>query len=299
MNRQQRSSVVRKFAMLALLVCTSAALGQQPVSRSRPVVAAGAEARSDRGLPIENADDRKDREARFGRRHYVPLPANAPQPSPDPRNFEGVWYHDDPLVYYMGSDMFGNPLPFTPEGRKVTQRRVDGIKNGKPYINASAYCIPMGQLWQMDLNMPFQIYQTKDRLEMLFQEFHGLITISMDPAKAPPPGYMGRSIGHWDGDTLVVETSGFKEDMWLTTRGSSASKNTKLTQRIRKVKAGDTWYLEMIYTIDDPSYYTQPWSFIRRYNWHPDLALFSEYNCELQVGAKDGLDPSLLPEPQD
>ena len=170
-----------------------------------------------------------------------PLPANAPQPSPDPRNFEGTWFHEDSLVFYMGADMFGNPLSYTPMGRKVTQRRVDGIRNGTPYVNASAYCIPMGQLWQFDLNMPFTILQTKDRLEFMFEEFHGLMTVSLDPAKAPPAGYMGRSVGHWDGDTLVVETSGFKQDFWLTTRGSSASKNAKLTQRIRKVKTGDKW----------------------------------------------------------
>jgi hypothetical protein len=65
-----------------------------------------------------------------------------------------------------------------------------------------------------------------------------------------------RRSGQSRGDTLVVETNGFKEGMWLTTRGSSMSKNAKLTQRIRKVKSGDKWYLEMIYTLDDPTYYT-------------------------------------------
>jgi hypothetical protein len=228
-----------------------------------------------------------------------PLPADAPQPSPDPHNFEGTWYHEDSLVQYMARDMFGNPVPFTPEGRKVTQRRVDSITNGTPYINASAYCIPPGQPWQMDLNMPFHVFQSKDWMELQFEEFHGLITISFDPAKAPPAGYMGRSVAHWDGDTLVVETSGFKEDMYLTTRGSSMSKNSKITQRIRKVKTGDKWYLEMIYTLDDPTYYTQPWSFARRYAWHPDMTLFKEYNCELHTGAKGGVDPSLVPEPTD
>jgi hypothetical protein len=147
--------------------------------------------------------------------------------------------------------------------------------------------------------MPFQIFQSKDTMELQFQEFHGLISISLDPAKVPPPGYMGSSVAHWDGNTLVVETSGFKEGLWLTTLGSSASKNTKLTQRIRKVKTGDKWYLEMIYTIDDPTYYTQPWSFARRYAWHPDMTLFKEYNCELSTGAKGGVDPSLVPEPTD
>jgi hypothetical protein len=288
--------------MIALLVGASMAMAQQPVpgglGGAGGPPGAGATASGGGGLPAVNTDDRADLAPRGGGIRYPPLPAIAPQPSPDPRNFDGTWHHEDNLVFYLGVDMFGNPLPFTDEGRKVTQRRADSVgKLGTPYINASAYCIPMGQLWQLDLNMPFQIFQSKDRLELMFEEYHGLMTISLDPAKAPPAGYMGRSVAHWDGDTLVVETSGFKEDMWLTTRGSSISKNAKLTQRIRKVKTADKWYLEMIYTYDDPTYYTQPWSFIRRYAWHPDMALFKEYNCELQTGAVGGMDPSLVPEP--
>jgi len=302
MKRQATSSAGSKLAMIVLLVSTGLALAQQPVP-GRLGGASGAPGagapRDSGGLPTENLDDSQTR-ARLGGSFAMrmqPLPADAPQPSPDPHNFDGTWYHEDSLVFYMAKDMFGNPVPFTPEGRKVTQRRVDAIRNGTPYINASAYCIPAGQLWQFDLNMPFQIFQSKDRMELQFEEFHGLMTIALDPAKATPGGYMGRSVAHWDGDTLVVDTSGFKEDMWLTTRGSSASKNAKLTQRIRKVKTGDKWYLETIYTLDDPTYYTQPWSFARRYAWHPDMTLFKEYNCELQTGAKDGVDPSLVPEP--
>ena len=193
--------------------------------------------------------------------------------------------------------MFGNPLPFTPEGRKVTQRRVDGIKNGTPYLNASAYCIPTGQFWQFDLNMPFQIFQSKDRIELLFEEYHGLmhdLAGSGQGAARGLHGSLGRSLGwrHAGGGNQRVQGRPVAD-----AHGTSASKDAKLTQRIRKVKTGDKWYLEMIYTLDDPTYYTQPWSFARRYAWHPDMALFREYNCELQTGAKDGVDPSLVPEP--
>jgi hypothetical protein len=194
--------------------------------------------------------------------------------------------------------MYYQPTPFNDAGRKVMTRRVQSLRDGTPFLNASAACIPMGQAWQMELNMPFQIFQTKDRLEMIFEEYHGLVTISMDPAKAPPAGYMGRSVAHWDGDTLVVETSSYKDGLWLDVNGTPASKNAKITQRIRKVKT-DRWYLEAIWTIDDPTYYTRPWSFARRYDWRPDMTMFREYNCELQTGAEGGLDPSLIPEPQD
>jgi hypothetical protein len=227
-----------------------------------------------------------------------PLPANAPAPSPDPRNFDGTWTHGSRMVSLITTDMFGNATPLNELGRKVVNRRVQSLKDGTPFINASARCIPMGQPVQMDLSMPFQVLQSKDRLEFMFEEFHGLITVQLDPAKALRPGYMGSSVGRWDGDTLVVETSGFKDDFWLDVNGTPASKNAKLTQRIRKVKT-DHWYLEVIFTLEDPTFYTRPWSWARDYEWRPDMRLFREYNCEVQTGAEGGVDPSLVPEPKD
>jgi hypothetical protein len=229
---------------------------------------------------------------------FPPLPADAPEPLADPRNFDGTWFHAAMLEFQIKSDMFGNKTPFTPAGKKVMQRRVDSLKKGTPFINASSKCLPMGQPWQMDLNMPFQIFQSKDRVDILFEEYHGALQIFMDPAKAAPPGYMGRSIAHWDGDTLVVETSGYKDGLWLDVNGTPASKNAKLTQRIRKVKT-DHWFLEVITTLEDPIYYTRPWSWTRDYDWRPDMAIFREYNCEEQTGAKNGMDPSLVLEPND
>ena len=227
-----------------------------------------------------------------------PLPANAPEPPPDPRNFEGAWSHTKRLEFQIRTDMYGENVPYNAAGQKVIERRVKSLKDGTPFINASARCIPPGHPWQFDLNFPFYILQSEDRFEILFEEYHGFVQIAMDPAKAPPPGYMGQSIGRWDGNTLVVETTGLKDAIWLDVTGTPASKDAKLTQRIRKVKTNH-WFLEIVFTIEDPTYYTRPWSWVRDYAWRPDMALFLEYNCELQTGAKNGLDSSLVPEPQD
>lgn len=228
----------------------------------------------------------------------MPLPPGAPEPSPDPRNLDGVWQNGNPLLFQIKTDMYGNRIPFNAAGRKVNDRRVKALKDGLPFFNASAYCLPVGPPWQMDLNTEFHILQSKDRFDIVFDEYHGFIQIAMDPAKAPPAGYMGRSIGHWEGDTLVVETSGFKYGLWLDVVGTPASKDAKLTQRFRKVKT-DQWFLEVTYTLDDPTYYARPWSWARQYSWRPDAAVFREYNCELQTGAKNGMDPSLNIEPKD
>ena len=228
-----------------------------------------------------------------------PLPVGAPEPAADPHSFDGVWTSlGSPIQFQIVTDMFGNKVPFNAAGLKVMYRRVKSLEDGTPFINASSHCLPMGQPWQMDTPGSFHVFQSKDTFDIQFQEYHGFLEIVMDPAKAPPPGYMGRSVGHWDGDTLVVESSGFKEAIWVDSVGTPASRNAKLTQRIRKVKS-DNWYLEVQYTLDDPTYYTRPWSWVRAYTWRPDMTLFSEYNCELQTAAPYELYPSLIPEPQE
>ena len=226
------------------------------------------------------------------------LPANAPEPSPDPRNFDGTWYHEDLLDWQIRRDIYGDGTPFNDTGRKLMTRRVKSVYDGTPYLNAAAYCLPPGLPWQADLNMPFTIYQSKDRMDWLFEEFHGFFTISLNPNMVSPAGYMGRSVGHWENDTLVVETTGFKEPLWLDLNGTPASTKAKLTQRIRKVKT-DHWFLEVINTLEDPTYYTRPWSWARSYAWRPDMTLFREYNCELQTGAEGGIDASMVPEPKE
>jgi len=288
-----RSSIGSALSLIALFVCAGAALAQ-PAPGGPPLGAGGAPGAAG-GPPGPGGPGGPG--GSFVPMS-MPLPPGAPDPSSDPRNLGGIWQNGNPLLFQIKTDMFGNNIPFNPAGKKVINRRVQSLKDGTPFLNASAYCLPVGPPWQMDLNTPFHIFQSKDRFEIVFDEYHGFMQIAMDAAKAPPAGYMGRSIGHWEGDTLVVETSGFKDGLWLDIIGTPASKDAKLTQRIRKVKT-DQWFLETIYTLDDPIYYTRPWSWARQYSWRPDSGVFREYNCELQTGMKDGVDPSLSPEPLD
>lgn len=278
LNRKSRIAVL---TLITLLACVSVGLAE-PKPEGLQAEAVDAEDAGTRPSP--------------GTR-LPPLPPDAPQPAADRRDFNGVWYHEPPGEFQIPADMFGYKLPFTPAGKKVSDRRLKALNDGLPFINASARCLPMGQPWQMNLS-PFEIFQSQDFIDIQFQEYHGFLEIVMDPAKASPAGYMGSSVAHWDGDTLVVETTGFKDEIWLSARGRPASRNAKLTQRIRKVNS-DHWYLEVIFTLDDPTYYTRPWSWLRDYSWRPDMRIFHEYNCELQSGAKDGIDGSLVPEPQE
>ena len=227
-----------------------------------------------------------------------PLPPDAPQPSSDPRNLEGAWIHRESLAFLIDHDLNDMRPPYNPRAHKLLRQRLKSIADSKPFLNASATCRPAGLPWQQDLNMPFLIFQSKNRIDVLYQEYHGLQTIYMNPADAPTtPSYMGTSIGHWDGDTLVVVTKGMKNPIWLDVDGTPASANAIITQRIRKVNDG-RWSLRIETTLDDPTYYTAPWTWVRDFVWRPEDQVFSEYDCETQVGDKaNNSNAGLVPEP--
>src|SRR5579864_9189143 len=73
----------------------------------------------------------------------------------------------------------------------------------------------------------------------------------------PNPSWNGYSTGHWEGDTLVVETSGFLDGQWLDRAGSPLTNAAKMTEKFRRPNYGT---LEIDLTVDDPKAYTKPWT---------------------------------------
>jgi len=113
------------------------------------------------------------------------------------------------------------------------------------------------------------------------------------PENIPPTNY-GYSIGHWEGDTLVVETRGLNEKFWMDTRGTPHTAQLKFTERFTR---SDMNTLHYTATIDDPGAYTATWTttdFTLR--WRPGEELF-EYICQqanqgptLMVGSQEEVD---------
>ena len=232
-----------------------------------------------------------------------PPAAGLGAPSDDPRDLGGSWYGDQFLpAFEIMTDMYGAKIPFTPAGRKVMDRRLLAMDQGKPLISPSILCRPSGPD-SLLVRITTRFYQSKDRIDIFSTAEHNIWSIALNPALLPPAGvktYMGRSIGRWDGDTLIVENSDFKTRRWLSFRGTPISPNGKLRYEIRKIRDGDHWALRVITTVDDPTYYTQPWKFARSFTWRPDLALVDEFDCETQVGSSSGTqDTGATPEPED
>ncbi len=115
------------------------------------------------------------------------------------------------------------------------------------------------------------------------------------PAKIEPTNY-GYSIGHWDGDTLVVETRGLNEKFWLDTRGTPHTEQLKFTERFTRLNMETLQYQA---TIDDPGAYTRPWTtnnfqLRRRAGDEPFEYICQQYNQgpELMVGTQESIDNS-------
>lgn len=93
--------------------------------------------------------------------------------------------------------------------------------------------------------------------------------------KDPFPTPNGYSTGRWEGDTLVVQTNGLQEGMWLDRSGSPISETAKMTERFRRVNFG---LLEIDLTVDDSKEYTRPWTVTLRQRIVVDTELL-DFHC--------------------
>jgi hypothetical protein len=156
----------------------------------------------------------------------------------------------------LGSAIQGG-LPYTAWARDLRAKRMaDNMKD-----NPDAHCLPIG-LTQLHLHpQPRKIIQTPKLIIMLYEAQGGVRQIFMDgrplPNNDPQPWWYGYSIGHWEGDDLVVETTGFRDDVWLDVNGSPLTVTGKMTERMRRPNYGT---LQTDITIEDPKSYTKPFT---------------------------------------
>jgi hypothetical protein len=131
--------------------------------------------------------------------------------------------------------------------------------NGKD--NPDAHCLPMGLMQLHNHPQPRKIIQTPGVIVILYEGNAGIRQIFTDgrplPDNDPQPWWYGYSTGKWDGDTLVVETSGFRDGGWLDINGSPLTDAARWTERFRRVSYGN---LRIDVTVDDPKAYTRPWT---------------------------------------
>ena len=101
----------------------------------------------------------------------------------------------------------------------------------------------------------------------------------------PNPSWQGYSSANWSGDTLVVETIGFRDDLWIDWDGSVITESAKVRERIRRPDFG---HLEIEVTVDDPKAYTKPWTATLRQQLAADVELIDEICAENEKFSQPG-----------
>ena len=193
-----------------------------------------------------------------------------PDGKPD---FSGFW--SLPYVPNMAASAAAEAaVPYTPEGLRA-------YRNHDAKDDPTSLCLYPGVPRIMQSPYPLQIVQTADQLVMLF-EYMGLWraipTDGRSHRQGIEPTFMGDSVGRWDGDTLVIDTTGLNDRTWLDTAGHQHSDAMHVVERLRRT--ADTIVLE--FTVDDPKMYSQPWKherIIRPLPPIPGLPPLIEYSC--------------------
>jgi len=185
----------------------------------------------------------------------------------------------------LGSMVQGG-LPYQPWARELRNKRLaEGAKD-----NPDAHCLPLGNM-QLHLHPePRKIIQSRNVVVVLYEGNAGVRQIFTDgralPTNDPQPWWFGYSTGKWAGDTLVVESSGFRDGGWLDVNGSPLTDAGKMTERIRRPTYGT---LEIEVTVDDAKAYTRPWTVKFPQRLMPDNELI-EFIC-----AENNIDVEHLP----
>jgi hypothetical protein len=204
----------------------------------------------------------------------TPPPAAGPAPGSTAGGGLGARPPGPNQFFDIGSTVKGG-LPFQPWALDIRKQRMAGNNKDNP----DAHCLPLGLMQLHTHPQPRQMVQTPRDIVVMYEANAGLRHIYMDGRGLPPkdvePWWYGYSIGHWDGDTLVVETTGFRDDVWLDVEGSPLTNTGKMTERFRRPNFGS---LEIEITVEDPKAYTKPWTVLIRQKIMVDAELI-EFVC--------------------
>ncbi len=219
---------------------------------------------------------------------FVPAVAAAAPAAFDRRDLTGAWdrypapgdTNRDPTVKAPPPDMPPPPLKpdyqaaYAAEQKKVAEENA----TGHPPVTGYVRCLPDGMPAMMMGMFPLEVLQTKGQVTIIEEAYNQVRRVylgeqlpSVDDAE---PGFWGHSVGHWEGDVLVVDTIGIKD--YVRFHNVPHSPQMRIHERIRAL---DKDHFEDQITVIDPQYLTGPWTWTWMYKRRPGYHLY-EYVCE-------------------
>jgi len=187
----------------------------------------------------------------------------------------GLELGGSPLARDLGADLPGG-LPYQSWAAALVKARVADDSRDDPHVR----CLPDNPPRTWTLPHLTKVIHTPKLLVLLYEVNAMYRQIFLDGRALPidpNPTWNGYSVGRWDSDTLVVETTGFRDDLWLDMNGSPLTSAARMMERIRRPDYG-TLAIEL--TVDDPKAYTRPWTVSLRQTLAVDLELIDEFCLE-------------------
>jgi len=145
-------------------------------------------------------------------------------------------------------------IPYTPEALQQRDENRAKAVELDPEVKCYLPGIPRANY----MDKPFQIFQS-DKAFFFAYEYAGAVrnVFLEDPGEAPVDSWMGQSVGHWEGDTFVIEVTGLLPDTWLDRSGNLHGSSTKVVERWTRTSDHTMRYEA---TITDEEVYTKPWT---------------------------------------
>ena len=202
------------------------------------------------------------------------LSAPAPKTADGKIDISGLWEPADILIGDISKNLKPGSVPFQPWAETLYKHRRDTESKEDP----TGWCVPGGVPRSDAVPYPFKIVTTPGMVIILYeavQSYRQIFTDGRALPKDPNPAWLGYSVGHWDADGFVVETTGFNDNVWLDNWGHPATEVLKVTERFKRKTLGQ---MDVEITIDDAKAYTKPWTITLPLRLRPDTDLL-EYIC--------------------
>jgi hypothetical protein len=190
-------------------------------------------------------------------------------------DFRGIWTNR--WIVNMADGRYAErtvEVPFTEKGRAVYRERTENFQKDDPNLR----CWPSGLPRAAGTPYPLKIMQTPDEVVFLYEgglHTYRIVPTDGRPHKPDPWTWNGDSVGRWDGDTLVIDVIGFNDKSWLDSSGYPHGERLHLVERYRRT---DSQTLHYQVTIEDPEFYTRPWTTSWTYRFSPTTEIM-EYWC--------------------
>jgi hypothetical protein len=203
------------------------------------------------------------------------LSAPAPRTADGKPDLSGLWNLNAGPGHIANITSDLKPGEIQPWADALVKHRLGNIGIDDPW---TVDCLPAGPRQILSGgNGPARIIQTPSLLVILYEDliYRQIFLDGHELPKDPNPSWMGYSIAHWDGDTLVVESTGFNERSWLDMAGHPHTESLRTIERFRRASFG---HMDLQVTFDDPKAYTRRWTISYGVNLAPDTEML-EFVC--------------------